>query len=193
MLRAMLSSIRHPLAALSCLLVLVAACGGGCNKTPPPAPERTTPGAPEGEGRARDPSDPGTPTVTETTTAGEGGGVALHGDPGSGQIALRLANTGAARVALAAAVEVEQERDGQWAGVPGVGTITLRPSCEAQAPACTTLAPGAELFPPAWLGTTGDSQCACDRCAPVAHGRYRFVVHSCDGARRIAGEPFTLE
>jgi len=194
MLRAMSRATHLEVALFSSLFALLQACDGGCGKAPG-APERTTPGAPAGEGSTRSPSDPGVPALVQETLAGEGGGLALHGEPHQrGRLVrVRLANTGTAPVMLAAAMSVEREQGGSWSPVAGLGSITVRPSCEVAAPACTTLAPGAELFPPDWLGTTGDAQCACEACVPVEHGSYRFVVSSCDGARRFTGEPFTLE
>ena len=175
------------------LLALLAGCGG-CNKPSEPAPERTTPGAPAGEGDVRAPSDPGTPALVEQTVAGEGGGLVLHGDPTTDgrRVAIRVANTGSAQVALAAPLTLERQVDGHWSVLEGVASITLRRSCEIEAPPCTTLAAGAELFPPDWLGTLGDAQCMCTRCGPAPAGNYRFVVRSCDGARRYEGDPFEL-
>jgi hypothetical protein len=180
-------------ALVGALLSLLSGCSG-CSKPAEPAPERTTPGAPSGEGDVRAASDPGTPALVEETTAGEGGGLALHGDPTTDgrRVAIRLANTGTAQVELAAAITVEREVDGTWSALDGVASITLRRSCEVEAPPCTTLAPGAEFFPPDWLGTIGDAQCMCTRCGPASAGRYRFVVRSCHGARRYDGDPFDL-
>lgn len=194
MLRAMPRATHLEIAVLSSLLALLQACDGGCSKAPS-APERTTPGAPAGEGNTRSPSDPGVPALTQETLAGEGGGLALHGEPHhpGRLVRVRVANTGTAPIELAAAMSIEREQGGSWSAVVGLGAITVRPSCEVEAPQCTTLAPGAELFPPDWLGTTGDAQCACEACVPVEHGVYRFVVSNCDGSRRFTGEPFTLE
>lgn len=193
MLRAMSRSTHLEIALFASLFALQA-CGGGCGKAPS-APERTTPGAPAGEGNTRSPSDPGVPALVQETLAGEGGGLALHGEPHppGRLVRVRVANTGTAPLELAAEMSVEREQSGSWSPVVGLGSITVRPSCEVEARACTTLAPGAELFPPDWLGTSGDAQCACEACVPVEHGRYRFVVSSCDGARRFTGEPFTLQ
>ena len=193
MLRAMPRSTLRLLALTSWLTLLLPACGRGCGGARPPTPERTTPGSPAGEGSARGPSDPATPALAQTTVAGEGGGLALHGDPDGHLVALRLANTGTEPLELAAQVAIEREEAGRWAPVEDVGRVTVRPSCEVEAPPCTTLAPGVELFPPSWLGTVGDAQCACEPCTPVGPGRYRFVVSSCDGARRFTGDPFALE
>lgn len=191
MLRTTLHSKRGRVLLVSYLFVLLPACDGGCGRARTESSERTTPGVPHGEGHTRDPSDPATPLLTETNVAGEGGGVTLRGEPDGQAVPIRLANTGTARVSLGAAVTVEHEQGGRWSVVSGIDSLTLRPDCESAAPRCTTLAPGAELFPPAWLGTTGDAQCLCEACARVLPGRYRFVVRSCDGARRIESEPFT--
>lgn len=192
MLRPMLRPTCRGLAVVSCLLVLLPACDGGCSGSRGHT-ERTTPGAPAGEGNARGPSDPAVPALTQAIVAGEGGGLALHGDPRGRFVGLRLANTGTAPLELAAPIAIEREQGGSWSPVEGIGRVTVRPSCEVEAPDCTTLAPGAELFPPDWLGTRGDAQCACEHCVPVEHGRYRFIVSSCDGARRFLGDPFMLE
>lgn len=71
--------------------------------------------------------------------------------------------------------------------------LDLRADCESQAPECIELIAGAALEPPDWLGTTGDAQCACEGCAAVEPGEYRFVATSCDGAHRVAGEPFRID
>jgi hypothetical protein len=108
------------------------------------------------------------------------------------EITITVENRGTEPVRLAPKIEVESASDdGSFAPVDAMGNITVRASCDDTAPECVTLVAGAVLFPPPWFGTVGHAQCACERCVPVESGRYRFVVHTCDGGR-IDGEPFTL-
>ena len=84
------------------------------------------------------------------------------------------------------------ERFGASAFEPfAAGALSFRFACDAPPAACLDLVPGAELRPPTWLATAGRAQCnerGADRAPP---GRYRFVAHTCDGAR-IEGQAFEL-
>jgi hypothetical protein len=180
---------------LSSLLALVAlplvtvACGRGGDARQ--GRERTS----RAETAGADPSDPASPALPPETHAGEGGGLAVHGDPSrpGRAVGLRVANTGSTTLSIDSALAIEHESGGRFAPLEGMGRVTLRGSCTAAAPRCVTLAPGAEIFPPDWLGTTGDAQCACEECGPAPAGRYRFIAKSCDGAKTYAGEPFAIE
>jgi hypothetical protein len=156
--------------------------------------EQTTPGQPAGQSAEPAASDPATPALEPELIAGEHGGLLLEATQreGSRAVRLRVANTGGVAVELGAAVVVEVQRGGAFERAGDVGAITLRPSCDATAPRCTTLVPGAELFPPDWLGTFGDAQCACEECFPAPAGTYRVAVLSCDGRRRYVSAPFAV-
>ena len=174
---------------LGALLLVASACGR--DPASQPGVERTS----RTEGVSADPSDPASPALPSGTHAGEGGGLALHGDPSrpGRAVGLRVANTGSTTLSVDAALTIEREANGRFAPLEGIGRVTLRRSCEATAPGCVTLAPGAEIFPPDWLGTTGDAQCACEECGPAPAGRYRVVAKSCDGAKTYASEPFAID
>jgi hypothetical protein len=178
-----------PLLALGALALVTVACGRGGDARQ--GPERTNPAA----NAAANPSDPASPALPPETHAGEGGGLAVHGDPSrpGRAVGLRVANTGGTTLSVDSTLALEHESGGRFVPLEGMGRVTLRGSCASAAPRCVTLAPGAEIFPPDWLGTTGDAQCACEACAPAPAGRYRFVARSCDGAKTYAGEPFAIE
>jgi hypothetical protein len=106
-------------------------------------------------------------------------------------VAIRVENHGAEETQLRGALTLQRQNGEAWEAASSAG-IDLRYSCEDQAPECVTLAPGAVLIPPAWLGTWGDAQCVCTRCGPAEAGTYRFVATSCSGAHTIEGEPFDL-
>lgn len=122
----------------------------------------------------------------------EGMGVRLTGEAEHSVIQIRVANAGTSVVRLSSALSVEHLENGEWSEVDGIASLTLRPDCQTQAPECVSLVTGAELFPPAWLGTRGDAQCDCTRCGHVESGSYRFVAHSCDGDRVYRGTPFLV-
>lgn len=180
----------HSLALLTlgAFALVTVACGRGGEARQ--RSERTS----STENAVADPSDPASPALPPETHAGEGGGLALHGDPSrpGRAVGLRVANTGSTTLSIDSALTLEHESGGRFVPLEGMGRVTLRGSCTAAAPRCVTLAPGAEIFPPDWLGTTGDAQCACEECAPAPAGRYRFVARSCDGAKTYTGEAFTL-
>jgi hypothetical protein len=118
----------------------------------------------------------------------------VRGEPQpGGAVDVIVENHGREPVELAATLEVEGQGPGGFAPVEGIAGLSLRRSCEEPGDACLSLVPGAELHPPAWLGTIGDAQCICTRCAPAPAGRYRFVVATCDGGHRVEGEAFTLD
>lgn len=115
----------------------------------------------------------------------------MLGAPIDGQVAISVTNASDSQVELGKALVVERAQGRNWATVDGQGELTLRSDCQTPAPDCLTLVPGATLEPPAWLGTSGDAQCLCERCVAVPPGRYRFVIRTCAGVR-IEGEPFEL-
>lgn len=99
-------------------------------------------------------------------------------------------NRGRELARISSRLVLEREGEDAFEAVPSVD-LSLRWDCATAAPECVELAPGAELRPPAWLGTLGDAQCDCERCADAPAGTYRFVVTTCDGDHRIVGDAFT--
>lgn len=170
----------------SVLCFWVAGCGGGCSglaeEDPDPA-ARSEARATGGEATSPDAPvvDPGPAPSLRVLGVPE-----THGRT----VAIRVENHGA-QTELTGAVTLQQRDGDAWADVDGA-SLDLRFSCREEAPECLTLAPGAVLLPPPWLGTIGDAQCICTRCGPAEAGTYRFVVRSCNGAHEALGEPFAL-
>ncbi|WP_157068705.1 hypothetical protein [Sandaracinus amylolyticus] len=176
-------------------IAMLASCSGSRGTSTPAQ------GAPEQVGETP------TSTTSATTTAADQGSteapaetgpapvLAIRGTPARAgrEIAIVVENRGTELARVSPRLVLERASDdGRFTRVDPV-ELALRPSCEREAPACVELAPGAALHPPAWLGTMGDAQCACDRCAPAEPGTYRFVATSCGGAHRLEGEPFEIE
>lgn len=169
-------------APLVCLCI--AGCGGGCGGPGEPDPQIE---AASGGETAGDPErrsevivDPGPPPVLR---------VVGEPDAHSRRVAIRIENRGREATQLAGSIELQRLAGDTWSDMARVH-LDLRYSCDDEAAECVTLAPGATYLPPEWLGTIGDSQCACERCAPAEAGTYRFVVRSCDGAHTVAGQSF---
>lgn len=138
-------------------------------------------------------ADPASPAATGPgATAGEGNGVVIEGTPDEGTVSISVAVTGDATVALDPHLGVQRRDGDSWTDVHGIAELSLRDDCHHDAPGCVHLVPGAELLPPSWLGTTGDAQCVCTRCATAPAGTYRFVAKTCDGSRYYPGVPFAL-
>lgn len=164
------------------LFLLLLGCDA-CGNTSSTVSE--TPADPADPDHPSNPSDPppapsDAPRVIVRGTPNEQGRV----------VAIAIENHAEAAVSLARELVVEVQSGDSWSAVTTAG-LSLRSSCDAEAPECVTLQPGAELYPPEWLGTQGDAQCICTRCVPVESGTYRFVVTTCEGAR-IEGEPFAI-
>lgn len=173
--------------------LVLASCGGSSGTTtttssePREASERATTAAEQGSTEAA--AEPAT-TPSEPAPV-----LALRGtpQPHGGTVEIALENRGDELARVAPRITVERaDASGAFAPIDGIASLTLRPDCAHEADACVELAPGAALYPPAWLGTRGDAQCICTRCAPVEAGTYRFVVTSCGGAHRVEGEPFDV-
>lgn len=164
-------------------VMLATGCSGGCGAAEEPAAPPATP----------DPAvDPEPPIEPAPVDPGPPPVVTLRATPDRDrQVPLVVESRGDGPARLARAVVVERAGADGWSPVEGVA-VRLMTSCEDRSDECLTLAPGAELHPPPWNGMAGDSQCDCERCVPVEAGRYRFVVTSCGGAHRVAGEPFEL-
>ena len=167
----------------------VTACSGGCGG---------------GDEVVRTPSTTSTTSearATSETAAANPTSTALPTDPApapelslelvTGDV-LRVRNVGTETARVRGAVRLERHAGDAWTSQPIV--FGLRARCGEAVPECVTLAPGAELLPPAWLGTVGDAQCDCDRCAP-AEGELRFVLESCapegHAPHVVMGQPFT--
>lgn len=106
------------------------------------------------------------------------------------EVAIQLENHGSEAAEVRGRLTLQRREGDRW--VDASTRIDLRYSCDDQAPECVTLAPGAVYIPPPWLGTEGDAQCVCTRCAPAPAGTYRFVATTCRGAHTAEGEPFEL-
>lgn len=188
---------RRPMRGFMLLLTIVFAsvgCGGGCGGAE--APATGSPTATEGEptvvavgDNAAPPVDPEPEAEPEDVPS-----VVVRGEVQSGgSVAIVIESRGSEATSLGGQILLERQVGDAFEAVDGVAGLSLRTSCEvAEAPACSTLVPGAELRPPPWLGTLGDAQCLCTRCGPAPAGVYRFVVQSCGGSERVEGEVFTL-
>ncbi|MCB9601250.1 MAG: hypothetical protein H6721_15550 [Sandaracinus sp.] len=160
-------------------------CGGGDEVVRPSTTSPTTSEARETfETAAADPTS--TTLPTDPAPAPELSVELVAGD------VLRVRNVGTEPTRVRGAVRLERHDGEAWTSQPIA--FGLRARCGDAIPECVTLAPGAELLPPAWLGTVGDAQCDCDRCAP-AEGELRFVLESCapegHAPHVVTGTPFT--
>lgn len=178
------------------LALALASCGSSTGAGTTPPPEARTSSATTAAERGSTEDDGEAASTTAAVDEGPPPVLALRGTPGhDGQVTIALENRGTEPARIAPRIVVERETDGGGGGfapVDGIGALTLRSDCETDAPACVELAPGAALYPPSWLGTRGDAQCACERCTAVPPGRHRFVVTSCGGTHRVEGEPFDV-
>lgn len=107
-------------------------------------------------------------------------------------IALSVQNHAETSVSLKSAVRVERVAGDRWESVTATG-LALRDSCASEAPACVTLAPGAELLPPAWPAVIARGQCgACPACPAIADGEYKFVVEACENNSIATSTAFSI-
>lgn len=99
-----------------------------------------------------------------------------------------------APVQLASIITIERERsDGTFETVQSLDVpLRLVAQCDESARGCVTVGPG-YLKPVAWSGMSCSAQCprACAKNEEL-HGRFRFVVRSCDQRKRFAGPVFAL-
>ncbi|WP_316202574.1 MULTISPECIES: hypothetical protein [unclassified Bradyrhizobium] len=117
--------------------------------------------------------------------------VEIRNGPTPGALELRAHGT----VELAPELIVEQQRDdGSFKRVSYLDHdgIKLVASCDQRPSTCVKVDERG-LRPEPWSGMSCSSQCnrKCDRNVPL-HGRFRFVVMSCDGATRFEGPVFEL-
>jgi hypothetical protein len=98
-------------------------------------------------------------------------------------------------ISLSRVVTVETENEGHWSPV-GAEALYLRDRCTTstgaifEPPTCVDVLASSSFIAAGWNDTIGESQCLCEECGPAKRGRYRFVVTSCDGAKRFESAPF---
>jgi hypothetical protein len=168
------------------VVLAFSSCGGQ------PEPSRPVPESTAVAPTTAPPASTAPPPPTTTATPSEPPTLVFAATPVTSHVAMSIANHGASETSLAARVIVEVEHDGAFAEVPSTSALALRYDCAHEAEHCVTLAAGAELLPPDWLGTWGDMQCVCTRCGPVEPGNYRLVVTTCDGSHRTTSNTFAM-
>lgn len=131
------------------------------------------------------------PAHTPAADAPPSAAVEIHNGPAPGALELRAHGT----IELAPKLIVEQQRDdGSFKRVPYLDRDTMRlvASCDQRPGTCVQVDERG-LRPVPWTGMSCSSQCnrRCDKNVPL-HGRFRFVVMSCDGATRFEGPVFEL-
>lgn len=175
----------------ACLSLALAfsSCGGEPAPTAPAAATTAEATSTSGEGESPAPApstaEPPPPPSPAPT-------LAFVIRPATGGVGISVANHGTEDVSLRSELVVEVDQGGTFQTAPSTTGLALRRDCAHEAERCVTLAPGAELLPPDWLGTSGDVQCACTRCGPVEPGDYRLVVTTCDGAHRVESNTLAL-
>jgi len=176
----------------SMIAMLLIGCGCGGSQASPagePAPS-SAPGTVETETTPVTASPPATGATARDP--GPPPALVVRGTPDRHrQVAIAIENRGTTTASVASAITLEAQRGDAWEALEGTA-LTTRADCQHQPVPCQELAPGAALQPPAWLGTIGDAQCACERCGAVPEGTYRFVARTCDGAHTLPGDPFEL-
>ncbi len=157
---------------LVCAALLLVACGGS---------EAAKPVAPRADSAPPQSAAPGS---AESKPAAQASGAALalalsveHTHDGLG---LHVINRGPGALSLAADVALEK-KVGQGYTAVAAQALKLRFDCKSQG--CVSLAPGAELVAPAWLGRPDGERCD-GLVAPLEPGSYRFVVRSCAGTEQ---------
>lgn len=160
-----------------------------------------------GDARPADGPRSGTAEGTAGATGGSANGAPGARGPGAaggptpevrglpkstGEVELEVLQRGGGQASLGPTVRLEREVEGRFVDAGAVG-LTLRPSCDRPAPACTRLAPGFALRPPPWNGRVGGP----GQCEPATAGRraepgvYRFVLSGCAG-EQVVGSPFEV-
>jgi hypothetical protein len=107
--------------------------------------------------------------------------------------AFEIENTGE-RIELAWDVRVQQKKGDAWEDRV-VEDLRLVEDCQTPPAApCRTLEKGTRVRPVPWTGFSHTAQCQKAARANVylGPGTFRFVVSSCDGARKYYGDPFQL-
>ena len=169
--------------------LLVVGCEGcGAEAKTPTTPSPVAPPAAESNRGAED-VEPGADGPGQATIDGVVVRAVLNEDRGADLV---IENHGDGPVALDSEIQVEARAGQGFALLDPASQVAMRGDCERPADGCVTLVPGAAFHPPAWLGTHGDGQCACERCRQVAPGTYRFVVRACEGVATARSEPFDI-
>ncbi len=150
---------------------------------------------------ANDPTDEARADQLVGAEAPETGVVALTARlEGEEQIAITLSNGTNEVVGFRRVLAVEQETSDGWVALEAIGDLWIREECvatdgvlfpEGQRDRCLELAATTQIEVPPWLGTFGDAQCACERCAHVPAARYRIVAETCSG-ERIESAPVAI-
>jgi hypothetical protein len=117
--------------------------------------------------------------------------VQVRNGPSPGSLELRV--NGTAKLDPELIVE-RQLDDGSFARLQNLdlGSMKLVTSCEQRINTCVRVDERG-LRPVPWSGMSCSSQCnhSCDKNVRL-HGRFRFVVRSCDGKTRFEGPVFEL-
>ena len=121
---------------------------------------------------------------------GRAAAVQVLNGPKPGTLVVRTS----APVRLVSTITIERERpDGSFETMQSLDVpLRLVARCDEPARGCVTVGPG-DLKPVAWSGMSCSAQCprACLANRQL-HGRFRFVLRSCDRRSRFAGPVFTL-
>jgi hypothetical protein len=105
--------------------------------------------------------------------------LALHPEVGAEGVGLRVINAGSETLSLAREIRVQQKRGAAWVELATPG-LFLELTCGSTG--CVSLAPGAELDAPSWLGRITNERCGAP-FRPEQPGVYRLRVTSCEGSR----------
>jgi hypothetical protein len=164
-------------------------CGGGAESPAGAPPPRAT-----AEPVPAEPV-PGEPAPHDSAD------IVVTGMDASGRLATTIENRSSAAIELRRALRLDREEGAAFVPFAGVEAIWIRPDCEVRdgvvfwaggGDECVTVAPGETFEAPAWFGTIGDAQCACERCVPAPSGRYRLSARACGTDVWFEGTPFEL-
>lgn len=101
----------------------------------------------------------------------------------NGGVSVSVANHDNTSLKFAAEMQLQKWHKNSW---QGEHIVRLDRDCSHQTTTCVELAPGAELFPPAF----SHAFCGCKPCQGLTPGRYRFAAQTCDHKRILASEAF---
>lgn len=100
-------------------------------------------------------------------------------------VSISIANHDTTTHSLSSSFQIQRQSNGQWHHQQ---TLELRKDCTSKVERCMELAPGAEVFPPAFA----QGMCGCKRCSGLIKGIYRVVVQTCDGKHNLSGNELPL-